>query len=305
MNNVDDILVMGKAAEPKPVELKAEFEEVPERDDEQPEKTPVPKDVEAKEIKEEKKTPAESKDIKDSSEPKEPKENELSSASSEDHDQDEYGNDIPKKQKTYTEEEVQRMIRDRLQRGNHQQAQQQQQPTQQQVNNAASEFQFDENSGENWQQQLERFVDNRLENAQKKNAVKQQQEREQRAQAEFESKFNNGMSKYPDFANVLQDKPVTDAMVMATRAMNDPAAFLYAAAKKYPNELDRISKIPDAYQQATEIGRLEERMKKAREATRAAKPMDSDKTNVVDVAKSERPSIDHLIERHAKTRARR
>ena len=64
-------------------------------------------------------------------------------------------------------------------------------------------------------------------------------------------------------------------MTIASRAMKDPAAFFYAAAKRAPQELQRIAQIPDQYVQMVEIGKLEERMKQSKSgnATKAPKPL--------------------------------
>ena len=62
-------------------------------------------------------------------------------------------------------------------------------------------------------------------------------------------------------------------MTLATRAMADPAAFLYAAAKRNPEELERISKLRDPYAQMTEMGKLEERMRRNKPTTNAPRPL--------------------------------
>jgi hypothetical protein len=211
------------------------------------------------------------------------------------NDVDEYGTKVGKK-KLYTEEEVQRMIRDRLKRGQH--AEQQDV-----VQQAAKEFSPDPDSTESWEMQLEQFVENTIQKLSQKKVDSEWREREQQSQAEFEVKFSEGMTKYKDFNSVVGGKPITNAMMLATRTMKDPAAFLYAACKQQPKELARIAQISDAVAQATEIGRLEERMKKARTIPSSPRPA----SRVTGDASSELPqiSIDARIAAHAKTKIMR
>jgi len=192
------------------------------------------------------------------------------------------------------------MIRDRLSRG-----QAAQNATPQQVQQAASDFTPDPNSSDPWEVQLEDFIDKTIEKRTKKLSEKQWREQEDRIQQDFEAKFSAGISKYPDWSKTVQGKPITDAMMMATRSMNDPAAFIYAASKLQPKELERIATLRDPYQQATEIGRLEERMKKARTGvSQAAKPLSATKGDVSDSTPVKR-SVDDLIRIHAKSKLRR
>jgi hypothetical protein len=230
------------------------------------------------------------------------KRNEKSSDIESEDETDEYGTKIAKP-RTYTEEEVQRMIRDRLSRGSHANHQASQ-PTQQQINKAAGDFVFDENSDQDFQTQLKMFVKNTFKEIHEEDASLKRREREQKEYTEFQDKFTAGMSKYPDFVDVVGDKPITDAMVMATRAMEKPAAFLYAAAKTNAKELERISRIADPFQQATEIGRLEERMRKSKIITRSSRPIESDKGDVVDKKPVFVRDIDRLIDKHAKSKPR-
>jgi hypothetical protein len=135
--------------------------------------------------------------------------------------------------------------------------------------------------------------------------VRERQEYAKRqAEAEFESKLFSGMSKYPDFVNVLSETPVSDAMVMGIRGLDNPAAFLYAAAKRHPEELARIGKINDPYQQAAEMGRLHDRIAKAKRASSAPRPLSQDRSDVSEKV-APKYSIDHLIHEHAKDRYRR
>lgn len=211
---------------------------------------------------------------------------------------DEYGNELPKK-KMYTEEEVNRMMRERFNRGKWAEQTPQQQ---QQVQDAAKNFQADPNSEENWEVQLEQFVEKTIQKVTTKAQEESWKRQQAQAQAEFEIKFNEGMTKYSDFTSVVQGKPITNAMMMAARSMNDPAAFIYAACKQHPKEMERIASIPDPYTQGVEIGRLEERMKKGRAVTSAPKPP----TKVAPDASFEPPKrdIDSMIRSHAKTKVK-
>lgn len=213
---------------------------------------------------------------------------------------DEYGNEVVKPVKMYTEEEVQRMIRDRLSRGQH--AQQQQTP--QEVQQAAKDFTPDPNSADNWEVQLEKFVENTFQKISTKQQQAQQRARDLEVQANFESKFNSGMGKYKDFHSVVSGKPITDSMMMATRSMNDPAAFIYAASKNHAAELERIAKIPDPYAQVAEIGKLEERMKKVRTMSAAPPPPKKVAGDMGDNKQAKR-NIDDMIRRDAQRRLRR
>ena len=186
-----------------------------------------------------------------------------SSASEEENTTDDYGQTASKKEKLYTQAEVEQMMRDRNKRGEFakQEAEHKQVPT-------------DENS-EDWEQQFETLVEQTLTKREQKLQKQQWQERAQREQADFEIKFNSGAAKYVDFESVVVGKPLTPQMVIATKAMKDPAAFIYAAAKTQAHELDRISKIADPLVQAVEIGKLEERMRKGKSSTTAApRPLD-------------------------------
>lgn len=189
-------------------------------------------------------------------------------------DHDEYGNERPKQEsKTYTEDEVNerinKAVRERLAR-----MEKNQQPTQHQQQQAADAgFEYDENSNQDWQQQLKQFIRQTNEEVQREQQQQQQSQREQRAQMEFEEKFSNGMGKFHDFREVVGQQPITDAMTVATRTMKDPAAFLYAASKRHASDLQRISNIQDPYAQIVEVGRLEERMKKAKETSKAPRPL--------------------------------
>ncbi|MBP9870401.1 MAG: hypothetical protein KBC53_02750 [Nitrosomonas sp.] len=187
-----------------------------------------------------------------------------------DVEHDDYGTPVQKKpEKMYTQSEVQEMMRERLSRGQFAQQQDSPAPVQQQQ----QQYQDPNMPLEDWQKELEEFTEKVLEKREQKLHQQQWQQQERNIQAQFEAKFNQGMAKYPDFETVIVGKGITPDMVIATRGMNDPAAFLYAAAKSQPKELERIASIPDKLAQAVEIGKLEERMRKARRTTGAPAPV--------------------------------
>jgi hypothetical protein len=205
-----------------------------------------------------------------------------------DDEKDEYGNPIAKP-KMYSEEEVNRMMRERFSRSKMSQDQQQQ------VQQAQKDgFKFDENSDESWEIQLEKFVERTVNNISKKQQEAEWQQKENIKQQEFEDKFTTGMNKYHDFKDVVGRNPITNAMLMATRNIDNPAAFIYAASKQHPQELERISKL-DQYDQMVEIGRLEERMRKAKIATKAAKPITPPKGDMPNAKDNTRLSIDDKL----------
>jgi hypothetical protein len=186
---------------------------------------------------------------------------------------DEYGN--PKaKPRVYTEEEVNdrinKAIRDRLSRLK---SQEQALPTVQQVQQAQQNFEYNPNAEGNWQQQLESFVEQTFNKISQRQVTQAQQQKEAAAHNEFQEKFVNGMDRFSDFRDVVGAQPITDPMTLALRGMKDPAAFVYAASKRHPAELQRISSLPDPYAQMVEMGKLEERMRKTTQGTKAPRPL--------------------------------
>lgn len=288
IKSADDLIIKDEAAKLGKVipETKAEEPAAPPVEDKEP-SVPEQKSDEP-EVPEEETEGTEEK-------PEEVKEEETSESPN-DEEVDEYGTKIGKKkssEKLYTEEEVQNMIRDRLKRGKHSE----QNP---EVQQAAKDFTPDPESEESYEAQLEGFIEKTIDKIAKRASEKEWRQREEESQAEFEIKFNKGMAKYPDFAEVVRGKPISTAMMMAARAMKDPAAFLFAACKQHPKEIERIANIPDPYAQSLEMGRLEEKMKRSR--TIPASPRPSQK--VASDASDDMPqlSIDARIAQHAKTK---
>jgi len=213
---------------------------------------------------------------------------------------DEYGNPI-EKPKMYTEEELQQRIRERLARGRYAEA-----PPPQQVQQAAKDFTPDPNSDESWETQLEAFVEKTIDKRQAKLSEQQWKQQEAARQAEFEEKFTTGMSKYQDFSQVVAGKDITNEIMLAARALDNPAAFIYGASKLHPQELTRIAQIKDPYAQAAEVGRLHERMVKAKNtASKAGRPLEVTKGDMPAVKNTDRPGIDVLIRQHEQQKFRR
>ena len=218
---------------------------------------------------------------------------EIAQESSDNNEIDEYGTNVGKK-KFYTEEEVNRMMRERFKRGTHSEKQQQE------IKEVAKDFQPDPNSNEDWETQLGEFIDKHIENRNKISQEKEWRAREEQSMAEFEVKFSEGMTKYKDFQQIVANKPITQAMMLATRSMDNPAAFIYAACKQQSKEIQRISQIQDPMAQAVEMGRLEEKMRKARAITSSPKPAKQISGDASD--SMPQLDIDARIAQHAKTK---
>ena len=174
-----------------------------------------------------------------------------------------------------------------------------QQNVSQPVQQAVQDFEYDPEARGDWQQQLAAFVKQTVASMGAEQEEKQVRARETQAQQEFESKFREGVTKFHDFADVINELPfqISNPMTLATRGMSDPAAFLYAAAKRNPGELERISKLRDPYAQMTEMGRLEERMRKNKPTTTAPRPLSrsTDDGGMPIPKKNKETSIEDLI----------
>lgn len=270
-----------KAAQPK-AEAKPESSEAPESASDQKEEAPT----------------EESSELKQEPQEESPqKEGEKSASDDSLSDEvDDYGNPISKG-KLYTEEQVQKMIRDRLARGR---VASQTPEQSQQVQEAVKDFKADPESSEGWEQQLESFIEKTITKVSQKSQQEDWKRKEQDLQDQFEDKFTRGMGRYGDFQDVVSGKPITNSMMMATRSMQDPAAFLYAACKQHPTEIQKIAEMPDAVSQIAAIGRLEEKMKKVKSITKAptpAKKITGDMSDAMPVK-----SVDQLIQEHAKSK---
>lgn len=204
---------------------------------------------------------------------------------------DEYGNEIPKQEKVYTQAEVDARINEAIRKRLKERSEE---PVQQQTPH--QDFQYDASTGDSWEAQLEAFNESWFQKREQRARQEQYQRHEEQTQAEFEIKFNQGASKYQDFEQVVMGKPLTPQMVIATRGMQDPAAFIYAAAKTQAPELERISRLSDPYAQAVELGRLEQRMRQSRAAvSKAPKPINAVKGDMTEAAAPKTWSIDDKL----------
>lgn len=221
---------------------------------------------------------------------------------------DDYGNEKALS-RTFTEDQVNEKIneavRRRIEQFERNAGQSQQNKTQ--IQQAAQQgFEYNAESPESWQQQLESFVEQTVTKMGQKQTQQALQMKEQHAHAEFEQKFRTGMGKFNDYVNVVGQQPITDAMTLASRGMNDPAAFFYAASKRAPQELQRIAQIPDQYAQMVEIGKLEERMRQSKptNGTRTPKPIGKmqEDSSIPHQTKKREPTIEELIAKDAAKR---
>ena len=197
------------------------------------------------------------------------------------YEEDEYGNKKERMSKGMKdrldrkEKQYQREVEQRDREINDLRSQLAQKGASKEVQQAAKDFEYNPDESGDWQQQLAQFVRQEVKSMARVEQEEQERHRESQVQAEFETKFRNGMVKFEDFRDVISSLPceITNPMTLATRAMDNPAAFLYAAAKRHPQELERISKIRDPYAQVTEMGKLEERMRKNKPTTKAPRPL--------------------------------
>jgi hypothetical protein len=193
---------------------------------------------------------------------------------------DEFGNEVAPS-KTYTEEEVNQLMRERFNRTAKEAQRQDPKPEQSQTD-------------ENWEAQLEGFVENTVKKMTHKEQEALRRHRDEQNHQEFQVKFTTGMNKYKDFQEVVSQAPISDDMLLSTKKMKDPAGFIYAASKTQKKELERISQIDDGLSQALEMGKLEERMRKVRTGTSTPKPVGEIKGDVENKSYI-RPSVDDLI----------
>lgn len=149
------------------------------------------------------------------------------------------------------------------------------------VQQAVKDFKYDPNDEVSWEQQLSDFVKHTVTNMHSEQQEQQRAAQEQKAHRDFAQKFRAGMERFPDFREVVGGQPMDDAMTLSLRGMADPTAFIYAASKRNPQELERISKLPDPYARMVEMGRLEERMRRSKPVTKAPRPLGRMKEDTV------------------------
>ncbi len=196
------------------------------------------------------------------------------------HDEeDEYGNKKERMSKGMKErldrkeKQHQREIEQRDLELQHLRQQLNQQGASPQVQQAAKDFKYDEDADGSWQQQLTDFVKQTVTGMHSEQQNQQRAIQEENIQREFAQKFTKGMERFADFREVVGSQPVDDAMTLSLRGMNDPTAFIYAASKRHPQEIERISKLPDPYMRMVEMGKLEERMRRNKPTTKAPRPL--------------------------------
>lgn len=202
-----------------------------------------------------------------------------SSDDDEGYDEDEYGNKkermskgmkdrLDRKEKQHQREIEQREME--LQQLRQQLANQ---GANSQVQQAAADFKYDPNDEASWQQQLTDFVKHTVKNMHTEDQQKERATQEQHAERQFHEKFQKGMERFSDFREVVGKLPMHNDMTMALRGMSDPTAFIYAAGKRQPGEIERISKLSDPYARMVEMGKLEERMRRNKPTTKTPRPL--------------------------------
>ncbi len=170
----------------------------------------------------------------------------------------------------------------------------------QQVTKAAEGFEYNPEAAGDWQQQLASFVEHTVANMTTKKQQEQQRQEEVQAQVEFENKFRDDVQRFPDFQEVITSLPaqIDDPMVYATRSMKNPAAFLYAAAKRAPQELQRISQMRDPYAKIAAMGALEASLRQTKPATKAPRPVGrTQEDSSLPHKTNKEPTIEDLIHR--------
>lgn len=197
------------------------------------------------------------------------------------YDEDEYGNKKERMSKGMKErldrkeKQHQREVEQRDREINDLRTQLANQGASREVQQAAKDFEYDPDASGDWQQQLAAFVRHEVKAMASNEKAEQDRVADAEVQRDFEHKFSEGMRKFDDFREVISNLPceISNPMTLATRSMENPAAFLYAAAKRHPQELERISKLRDPYGQMMEMGKLEERMHKNKPTTKAPRPL--------------------------------
>lgn len=218
-------------------------------------------------------------DSDESDENDEPKNKKSEESDENDSDLDEYGNPkerMSKGMKERLERKDKQYQREIEQRDRELQALRQQlanQGASKEVQQAVKDFKYDPNDEVSWEQQLSDFVKATVTNMHTEQQQQQRQFQEQQQERQFKEKFVKGMERFSDFREVVGSQPMDDAMTLALRGMSDPAAFIYAASKRNPQEIERISKLPDPYARMVEMGKLEERMRRAKPVTKTPRPL--------------------------------
>lgn len=209
---------------------------------------------------------------------------------------DEYGN--TPKERTYTQTEVNEMFRRRYKNNPDAMQAHDEFIRSQQANPPEQQKQYSE---DDWEAQLRDVIIQTV----KENEASERQKIEKSEQAArhaeqvakqeaYDSDFMDKASKFNDFEDVVKGK-VSEAMYHAASAASNPAAFIYAACKRAPQEVERISKIENPIVQMVEFGKLEEKMKTSKKSTKAPKPVSRTSSGKSVPYKSSGQSIEEKI----------
>lgn len=269
ISNIDDLLMgVGNSQQPATPEHKEQSIEETESVDEIDSNTP----------KYDSEPETETDDYQD-----EDKESEVDKVSDkvdkEEFEEDEYGNKkerIPRGMKERLDRKEKQFQREIEQRDMELQALRQQlmeRGASREVQDAVKDFKYNPDQEVSWEQQLSDFVKQTVNNMQSEQHQRARQEQEVASHRQFQKKFTQGMDRFDDFREVVGSKPIDDAMTLSLRAMDDPSAFIYAACKRHPQEIERISKLQDPYARMVEMGKLEERMRRNKPSTNAPRPL--------------------------------
>jgi hypothetical protein len=285
ISNIDDLLMgVGNSQQPATPEHKDKLEQEPEPK----EKAPIEEDTDTPTYDDTDESDSGSDDSGDNTDESEPdtddedeKPDSKSDADSgaDSDEEDEYGNKkerMSKGMKDRLDRKEKQHQREIEQREREIQALRQQlsnQGASTQVQKAAADFKYDPNDEASWQQQLTDFVKHTVKNMHNEDQEKERDMREQHAERQFHEKFQQGMERFSDFREVVGKLPMHNDMTKALRGMADPTAFIYAAAKRQPGEIERISKLSDPYARMVEMGKLEERMRRNKPTTKAPRPL--------------------------------
>jgi hypothetical protein len=264
ISSIDDLLMGGGGNSLQPDAPENQYQDEPEPIQELDQDAPEYEDEQVPELdsNDEESIEQDSEELEEKPRKQEPKE------------YDEYGNEKEPENKEIRER-LARQARKHQEEIDALRAQLAQQGASREVQQAAKDFEYNPDEGGDWQQQLASFVKQTVNSMTREQQEVQTRQEDAKLQSEFEGKFREGMSKFGDFVETIGGLSfeITNPMTLATRAMENPAAFLYAAAKRNPQELERISKIRDPYAQMTKMDKLEERMRKNKPSTKAPRPL--------------------------------
>jgi len=141
-------------------------------------------------------------------------------------------------------------------------------------NNASSQNQNKNNDELDIKELLKPIIQETFADIEHSQRQRQFQQIEEAAHRRLISEFTKAEREFENFSEIVNAQPVDEAMQMALRGMDKPAAFIYAASTRYPAELQRISKIPDPYARIVAMGKLEGKIiKETKPSTSAPKPV--------------------------------